>query len=348
MSHIPTPVSGSIPALRPQPVKRKGAKWTMLSGMVGCLLLLPCMAAAIEPVDLGAAAPFTILAGATITTTGGGIIFGDVGASPITGNAIKLTAEQVNGTIYTVDATGPAGSTIDPSYLTTAKGAMTAAYNDAAGRTPIPSGPFLNPGIQGNPGEMGGMTLVPGVYKFTSSAHITGGDLTLAGGPDDVWIFQIASDLQVGTNAKVILTGGALSRNIFWQVGSSAVIETFAVFKGIILADQSITMKTSSSMEGKALAFSGGVTFNGTVGTLPDPATPYFTAISRTTAGAVTLTVETTPYFPLTLETSVDMSAGSWERVVTETPTRTPWTHIHPAVEATGPKRFYRAFLTPY
>ncbi len=329
-------------------MKRRGAERTLLIGMVGWLLLLPCMAAAIEPVDLGAAAPFTILAGAAITTTGGGIIFGDVGASPITGNAIKLTAEQVNGKIYTVDATGPAGSTVDEGYLTTAKGAMMAAYNDAAGRTPIPSGTFLNPGIQGNPGEMGGMTLVPGLYKFTSSAHITGGDLTLAGGPDDVWIFQIASDLQVGTNAKVILTGGALPRNIFWQVGSSAVIETFAVFKGIILAEQSITMKTSSTMEGKALAFSAGVTFNGTVGVLPDPATPYFTAISRTTTGAVALTVETTPYFPLTLESSVDMTEGSWERVVTETPTSTPWTHTHPAMDATGPKRFYRAFLTPY
>ena len=66
---------------------------------------------------------------------------------------------------------------------------------------------------------------------------ITGGDLTLAGGPTDVWIFQIASDLQVGVSAKVILTGGALPRNIFWQVGTSAVIETFAVFKGIILAE---------------------------------------------------------------------------------------------------------------
>ncbi len=316
--------------------------------MAAVLLLGVDPALGLEPVNLGAAAPFTILAGAAVTTTGGGIINGDVGASPITGSAIALTAEQVNGTIYAVDATGPPGSTVDAGYLTTAKGALTAAYNDAAGRTPIPSGTFLNPGIPGNPGQMGGMTLVPGVYKFTSSAFISGGDLTLAGGPDDVWIFQIASDLQVGTSAKVILTGGALPRNIFWQVGTSAVIETFAVFKGIILADQSITMKSSSTMDGKALAFSAGVTFNGTVGTLPPPETPYFTAISRTGTGPVTLTLETTPYFPLTLETSVDMSPGSWQPFHTETPTATPWTYQHPAAEATGPKRFYRAFLTPY
>ncbi|MEO5714936.1 MAG: ice-binding family protein [Luteolibacter sp.] len=348
MIHHPKHVTGSTPAPDPQPVTRKGAGQTRMAGILAVLLLVPCTARALQPVDLGAAAPFTILAGAAITTTGGGIIHGDVGASPITGNAIKLTAEQVDGTIYTVDATGPAGSTIDAGYLTTAKGALTAAYNDAAGRTPIPSGPFLNPGLPGNPGNMGGMTLVPGIYKFTSTAYITAGDLTLAGGPDDVWIFQIASDLQVGTNTKVILTGGALPRNIFWQVGTSAVIETFAVFKGIILADQSIVMKTSSTMEGKALAFSAGVTFNGTVGILPDPAIPHFTAISRNTAGDVTLTVATTPYFPLTLETSVDLSVGSWERVITETPTTTPWTHTQPAADATGPKRFYRAFLTPY
>jgi hypothetical protein len=191
-------------------------------------------------------------------------------------------------------------------------------------------------------------TLVPGIYKFTSSAFITGADLTLSGGPDDVWIFQIASDLQVGTGVKVLLAGGAEPRNIFWQVGTSAVIETFAVFKGIILADQAITMKTSSTMDGKALAFSAGVTFNGTVGTLPPPETPYFTAISRTPVGAVTVVLETTPYFPLTLQTSPDMTPGSWENVLTATPTSTPWTHTHPASNATGPKRFYRAFLTPY
>lgn len=316
--------------------------------MFAAWLLTPAAVFGIEPVDLGAAAPFTILAGAAITTTGGGIINGDVGASPIAGSAISLDPKQVNGNIYAVDATGPFGSIIDPDYLNTAKGALTAAYNDAAGRTPIPSGPFLNPGIPGQPGEMGGMTLIPGIYKFTSTAYIRGADLTLTGGPNDVWIFQIAKDLQVGTSVKVILAGGALPRNIFWQVGTSAVIETFAQFKGIILADQSITMKTSSTMDGKALAFSAGVTFNGVVGTLPTPATPYFTNISRAENGAVTLTLETTPYFEVTLETSTDLSIGSWQPIHTATPVATPWIYQHPASGATGPKRFYRAFLTPY
>ena len=126
------------------------------------------------------------------------------------------------------------------------------------------------------------------------------------------------------------------------------MIETFAVFKGIILADQAITMKTSSTTDGKLLAFSAGVTFNGTVGTLPTPATPHFTTITRTVAGEVIVTLETTPYFPLTLETSLDMSPNSWQPLQTVTPTATPWTYRHPAAEATGAKRFYRAFLTPY
>ena len=233
---------------------------------------------------------------------------------------------------------------IDADLLTAAKGALTAAFNDAAGRSPTPSGPFLNPGA----GNIGGMPLAPGLYKFTGTASITGSDLTLSGGPDDVWIFQIAADLQVGNYVQIILAGGAEARNIFWQVGTSVVVETFAVFKGTIMADQAITMKTSSAMDGKALAFSAGVTFNGTVGTLPTPETPHFTAISRTNAGAVTVVLDTTPYFPLTLQTSTDLSPASWTTVITVTPISSPWTFTHAASEATGPKRFYRAFLTPY
>lgn len=192
-----------------------------------------------------------------------------MGASPITGAAIGLTDEQVDGTIYSVDAAGPPGSVIDPALLQKAKGDLTTAYNYAAGLTPIPSGPFLNPGN----GNIGGMTLVPGLYKFSATALITGSDVTLVGNSNDVWIFQIAADLQVGSGIKVILAGGAHPRNIFWQVGTSAVLDTFSVFKGNILADQSITMRTSSTMDGRALAFEAGVVYNGSSGSLPE--NPY-------------------------------------------------------------------------
>ena len=329
---------------RPFNCQLKGARTSGIGRVAALILLASQPAFALEPVNLGAASHFTILAGAAVTTTGGGIINGDVGASPIAGSAIHLTQEQVNGTIYTVDASGPAGSVIDPSLLTAAKGAMTAAYNDAAGRSPIPSGPYLNPGA----GNIGGKNLGPGLYKFTGAASITGSDLTLTGGPDDVWIFQIASELQVGESVHIILAGGAQARNIFWQVGTSAVIEPFAVFKGIILADQAIVMKSSSTMDGKALAFSAGVTFNGTVGTLPTPETPHFTEITRSSAGALTIRLETTPYFPLTLQTSTSMDPDSWSTVTTTTPTSIIWSYTHPANLATGPKRFYRAFLTHY
>jgi hypothetical protein len=232
-------------------------------------------AAGPDPVDLRSTANFAILAGAAITTTGGGTINGDVGASPIAGSAIGVTCAQVNGIIYAVDAAGPACAVIDPIRLTAAKGDLTTAYNDAAGRTPVPTGPNLNPGLTPGAGNIGGMNLAPGLYKFTVTALITGSDVTLTGGPDDVWIFQCAQDLQLGSGIKVILAGGAQAKNIFWQVGTSAVLGTSSVFKGTIMADQAITMNTSSTIEGRALAFSAGVTFNGTglsVPTAPAPA----------------------------------------------------------------------------
>ncbi len=300
-------------------------------------------AAGPEPVDLRSAARFTILAGASITTTGGGIINGDVGASPITGAAILLTQAQVNGTIYAVDAAGPAGSVIDPALLLTAKGDLTTAFNDAAGRTPVPSGPFLNPGA----GNIGGMNLIPGLYKFTGTALITGSDLTLTGGPNDVWIFQIAADLQVGSTIHVILAGGAEPRNIFWQVGTSVTIGTFATFKGTIMADQAIVMNTSSTMDGRALAFTAGVTYNGSGGSVPVPAPPVFTAISRTDAGAVTVILRVSPYFPITLQTSTSMSPSTWTTIATDVPVNRAWSFTHPGTLATGPERFYRAFHTP-
>jgi hypothetical protein len=152
--------------------------------------------------------------------------------------------------------------------------------------------------------------------------------------------------LQVGSGIHVILAGGAQSRNIFWQVGTSATIGTFAVFKGTILADQAITMNTSSVMDGRALAFSAGVTFNGDAGWLPMPEAPMFTSIARTFGGNVTLVLRTTPHFLLTLQTSTDLTPASWTTIATTTPVTEYWTFLHDATLATGPKRFYRAFLT--
>lgn len=297
-------------------------------------------------VNLRSTAHFTILAGAAITTTGGGVINGDVGAYPISGASIGIPPPQVNGTIYARDATGTQAPNvvIDPVLLLAAKGDLTLAYNEARDRTPVPTGTFLNPGA----GNLAGLNLIPGLYKFTSTALITGDDVTLTGGPNDVWIFQIGSDLQVGSMVHVILAGGAQARNIFWQVGTSATIGTFAVFKGTILADQAITMFTSSTMDGRALAFEAGVTFNGDGGGLPTPSAPEFTSIFRTNSISATVVLQTTPYYLLTLQACPDLLLADWMTVTTDTPSASIWTYTDTtAVEETVPQRFYRAFLTP-
>jgi hypothetical protein len=295
--------------------KRTKATFTQLNATTRVLaplflaLAVPLQlsAAGPEPVNLLSTANFVILSGAAITTTGGGIINGNVGASPIAGSAIGVTCAQVNGTIYAVDASGPACAVINPTLLTQAKSDLTTAYNDAAGRTPVPSGPFLNP----NGGNIGGLNLGPGLYKFTTTAYITGSDVTLTGGPSDVWIFQCAQDLQLGSGIKVILAGGAQAANIFWQVGTSAVLGTFSKFSGTILASQSITMNTSSTLEGRALAFTAAVTFNGNGAAVPaatapgiavqqPPGTNLVNGVGTNNFGSVALGASTSLTFTIT------------------------------------------------
>jgi len=225
------------------------------------------------PVNLGSTADFAILSYAAITSTGGGVIIGNAGVSPAAGSFIGLNAAQVIGTIYAVDSTGPAGSLVAPTLLTTAMGDLTIAYNDAAGRTPVPTGSFLNPGAAYLSGyNIGGMTLGPGLYKFGSgqTAYLES-DVTLTGGPNDVWIFQCGADLQVANNVHVILAGGAQVGNIFWQVGTAAVLGTSSVFEGTIMAGTAVTMNTSSTLQGRALAETAAVTFNGSNISLPSP-----------------------------------------------------------------------------
>ncbi len=233
------------------------------------------MAAGPAPVNLGSAAQFAILSESGITTTGGGIITGNVGTSPAAGSyEIDLVPADVIGTIYAVDATGPAGSVPDPTLLTTAIGDFTAAYIDAAGRAGTATAPVtVNPGAAGN---IGGLTLAPGLYKFTTSpASITGSDLTLmgTGGSNDVWIFQVAAGLTVGNSIQVILAGGAQAGNIFWQVGTLASIGTSAVFNGTIMAGTAVTMASTSTMTGRALAGTA-VTFDGSSISVPTSEAP--------------------------------------------------------------------------
>jgi hypothetical protein len=200
------------------------------------------------PLDLGCSGTFAVLAGSTVTSTGATIVDGNIGLSPGSGIVGFPPATVVNGAIHINDALAISG-----------KSCLTIAYNDAAGRTPVPTGTFLNPGS----GNIGGLTLVAGLYKFTSSAAITGSNVTLSGGANDIWIFQIASDLNVGNGVQVILAGGAQAKNVFWQVGTSATIGTSAIMKGTILADQSISLNTGAVLDGRAMARIGAVTLAG-------------------------------------------------------------------------------------
>src|SRR5207237_7356073 len=127
---------------------------------------------------------------------------------------------------------------------------LTTAYNDAAGRTV---------GAVTVAGNLGGQTLTPGLYKSTSSLAISSGDLTLdaQGDANAVFIFQMASTLVTTVGRQVLLSGGAQAANIFWQVGSSATLETSSVFKGNILALASITVTTGAAVEGRLLARPG-------------------------------------------------------------------------------------------
>ncbi len=204
------------------------------------------------PVPLGSANAFAVLAGSTVTNTGPTILNGDLGVSPGTA-VVGFPPGTVNGTIHAADPAA-AQAQLD----------LTTAYNDAAGRS---TGPIT---VSGN---LGGMTLAPGLYKSTSSLEISSGDLTLdaQGDAEGVFIFQMASTLTTTVGRQVILSGGAKASNVFWQVGSSATLGTNSVFQGNILADQSITLNTAATLNGRALTRIGAVTLDANTITTPAP-----------------------------------------------------------------------------
>jgi hypothetical protein len=199
------------------------------------------------PVSLGTAEYFAILTKTGITDVYKSSIVGDVGTSPITGAALLLRCTEVAGMVYTVNAAGPLPCrTTSPSLLTTAVGDMGFAYTDAAGRS-IPDSTELGAG------EIGGLTIAPGLYKWGSGVSIAT-DVTLSGGPNDVWIFQIAKTLKQASATRITLAGGAQAKNIFWQVGGTVAIGTTAHFEGVLLAKTLIAFKTGASANGRLLA----------------------------------------------------------------------------------------------
>lgn len=200
-----------------------------------------------SPVRLGKAGSFAILSKSGITDVYASAVLGNVGTSPITGAALLLSCGEVTGTIYTVAAAGPFPCNVtDATFLTAAVGDMENAYNDASGRV-LPN--FTELGA----GEIGGLTLTPGLYKWGTGLLISK-DVTLSGGPDDVWIFQVAGTLNQASATRVTLAGGALSKNIFWQVAGAVTIGTTAHFEGVVLAKTMVAANTGASVNGRLLA----------------------------------------------------------------------------------------------
>jgi hypothetical protein len=209
--------------------------------------VIPVQTTVQTTVALGGLSTVAILAGSGITSTGATTITGDLALSP--GSSIGgFPPGILNGTQHINDATA-----------NQAKVDLTIAYNDLAGRT--------STDIVTLSGNIGGLTLTPGLYKSTSSLAISSGDVTFdaKGNANAVFIIQIATTLTTTSGRKVILSGGALCSNIFWQVGSSATFGTTSVFKGIILAMQSITFNTGATLNGKALARTGAITMSGNI-----------------------------------------------------------------------------------
>jgi len=228
--------------------RKKYSKKLFLPVLLGTLVAGGAIAGSgLTPVYLGNADTFAILSQSGTTNIYRSAIVGDVGASPITGAAILLTCGEVSGNIYAVDAAGPLPCAVtNPSFLSSAVGDMGFAYNDAAGRL---SPDFIELGA----GEIGGLTLTPGLYKWSTNLMLST-DVTLSGGPNDVWIFQVAGTLNQANATRVTLAGGALAKNIFWQVAGAVTLGTNAHFEGVVLGKKMIAVNTGTSVNGRLLA----------------------------------------------------------------------------------------------
>jgi len=204
-------------------------------------IIIPIQNVLLEPVSLASASEFSVLAGSSINNTGKSKIEGELGLSPG----------------FWVDGFSPEVLVLtqhtDLLKSTQAKLDLTTAYNDTEKRR---SDDVVN--LKGN---IGGLTLTPGLYNSTSSLSISAGNLTFdaLGKPNAIFIIQIANRLSTRPETIVILKGGALASNIFWQVGESATFGSHSVFKGTIMALKSIKFFNGASLEGRVFSRGGEV-----------------------------------------------------------------------------------------
>ena len=206
-----------------------------------------------NPADLGSAGSYVIMAKTAISNVTGSVITGNVAVSPVAASYISgfslgmdasnqySNSPSVVGKVYASDYSAPT-----PANLTSSIGSMETSYTDAAGRV----NPDFNELATGN---LSGLTLVPGLYKWTNTVTIPT-NFTISGSSTDVWIFQISGDLTIDPGMSVILAGGAQAKNIFWQVAGSVTMGSTSHFEGIILCKTAITMQTGASFNGRAFA----------------------------------------------------------------------------------------------
>jgi len=234
--------------------ERRRLPWGAIAASAGLLALaIPGVsaAAAQKAVYLGTAGNYSILAKTGISTTGTTHVNGNMGVSPIASTAItgfSLTkpaptyakSALVTGNIFAANYAAPT-----PAHLTAAIGSMQSAYNNAAGR--------LNPTKTNlGSGSIGGRTITPGLYKWTSNVLVST-NVTLSGSATDVWIFQVAGTLNLSSGAKIVLAGGALDKNVFWQVAGTTTMGTTSILQGVLLDKTGLIMKTGAKLHGKAL-----------------------------------------------------------------------------------------------
>ena len=275
--------------------------------------------------SLGTATSFGVLAGSTATNIGPTSIVGDLGVNP--GNAITgfPPGVVIGGTTHAADA-----------VALQAQLDVTAAYNDLAGQA-------CDADLTSQ--DLAGLTLTPGVYCFSTSAQLTGA-LTLdgQGDPSAVFIFKIGSTLTTASSASVLTINGASGCNVFWQVGSSATLGTNTAFAGNMLALASITLNTSASLFGRALAQTGAVTMDSnnisTLCTLASPTnTPAPTATDS--SGPATNTPESTVTNEPGQSTSTQVPVGPG------TPTGNPALTATPDLTLTGTPTPESALVPP-
>lgn len=255
---------------------------------------------------------------------------GDIGVSPaeatyITGFGLILpaagaysTSSLVTGKVY-----APSYAVPTPANISTAVSDMETAYTDAASRAPTVTDEL-------GAGNIGGLTFVPGVYKWGTNVTIPT-NLTLSGGANDVWIFQIAGNLNISPATQVVLAGGAQAGNVFWQVAGQTTLGTTAVMNGNILDQTAIVLNTGAVLNGRALAQSA-VTLDASVVTLPsgsssnsnqnqtNTSNSINAGASITSSPSVTLALSAIGSTEMLISNDAGFAGASWEAYATSKP----------------------------